>query len=86
MSNLNVNYKHHLYVFVSHDSSSFESLSRFSRLSLSTGATAHPDDPRSGVDEVMHRLSCLVTVDGAIAIANIASEQSNGDASVGYGV
>ena len=52
-------------------------LSRFSRLSLSTGATAHPDDPRSGVDEVMHRLPCLVTVDGAVAIADIASEQSN---------
>ena len=53
-------------------------LSHFSRLSLSAGATAHPDDPRSGVEAVMHRLPSLVTVDGAVAIADIASEQSNG--------
>ena len=53
-------------------------LSHFSRLSLSAGATARPEDPISGVDVVMGRLPSFVTVDGCRCIADATSEQSNG--------
>ena len=49
----------------------------FAIVSLSAGATAHPEDPRSGVVVVMGRLPSLVTVDGCRFITDIASEQSN---------
>ena len=53
-------------------------LSRFSRLSLSAGATARPEDPRSDKDVVMGRLPSLVETDGCCCIGDATSEQSNG--------